>query len=189
MYRVKLLIICQTSVWEWVSNFIAHRFNGCNQLFMPGFKLIMFIKMGLGDSSDQNGQHLADDILKCIFFRQKSYTFIPISLQFVPERRIDDTSALINALAWCRRGNKPLPETIDPVYWRIYAVIPGDQLIMSESMDNGLVSFEVCRCNYLNPYSLVSKKFSTILRQGNSCHRPQMALNLCLKWKSNDCVN
>ena len=35
-----------------------------------------------------------------------------ISLKSVPKDPIDDKSALVQVMAWCQRGNKPLPETM-----------------------------------------------------------------------------
>ena len=37
-------------------------------------------------------------------------TFIEISLKFVPDGSIKDKSALIQVMAWCRTGTKPLSE-------------------------------------------------------------------------------
>ena len=38
---------CATiEVWEWISNFIPHFYNGCNQLSVLGSKLIHFSKRG-----------------------------------------------------------------------------------------------------------------------------------------------
>ena len=50
---------------------------------------------------------------------------IPISLKFIPKGPIDNKSALLQVMAWCRTGDKPLP---DPVHQRIYAAPGGDDL-------------------------------------------------------------
>ena len=43
----------------------------------------------------QNGCHFAKDIFRCIFVNKKFCIFIKISLNFVPEGRIDNNPALI----------------------------------------------------------------------------------------------
>ena len=53
---------------------------------------------------------LADDILKCIFLIENPRISIKISLKFVPKGPIDNKSALVQVMAWCRTGDKPLPE-------------------------------------------------------------------------------
>ena len=60
----------------------------------------------------QSGRHFADDILKCIFMNEKLYILIQISLKFAPGGPIDNTTALVQVMAWCRTGNKPLPESL-----------------------------------------------------------------------------
>ena len=52
---------------------------------------------------------MADDIFKCIFFNENVRIFIQISLKFVPKGPIDNKSALVQVMAWCQTGNKPLP--------------------------------------------------------------------------------
>ena len=52
--------------------------------------------------SRQNGQHLADDTFKRIFFNENARISINISLKFVPKGRFDNIQALIQAMVWCR---------------------------------------------------------------------------------------
>ena len=52
---------------------------------------------------------LADDIFKHIFLNENIRISIQISLKFVPEGLVENTSALIQVMAWRRTGNKPLP--------------------------------------------------------------------------------
>ena len=40
----------------------------------------------------------------------KFYISIQIILKFVPKGPIDNKSALVQVMAWCRTGDKPLPE-------------------------------------------------------------------------------
>ena len=52
---------------------------------------------------------LADDIFKCIFLNENGRITIQFSLKFVPKGPIDDKPALVQVMAWCRTGDKPLP--------------------------------------------------------------------------------
>ena len=58
----------------------------------------------------QNGRHFADDIFRCIFVNEKSCILTKISLKFVPMGPIDNNPALVQIIAWCRIGDKPLSE-------------------------------------------------------------------------------
>ena len=55
---------------------------------------------------------LADDIFKWIFLNENDRILIHISLKFVPRSPVDSKSALVQVMAWCRIGNKPLPESM-----------------------------------------------------------------------------
>ena len=52
---------------------------------------------------------LADDIFKCIFLNEKFGIVIRISLKFIPKDPIDNKWAMVQVMAWCRTGDKPLP--------------------------------------------------------------------------------
>ena len=73
---------------------------------------------------------LADDIFKNIFLNENDRILIQISLKFVPRRAIDNKPALVLVMAWCRIGDKPLPEPkmtqITDIYAALY--IGGDEL-------------------------------------------------------------
>ena len=56
----------------------------------------------------QNGRHFADDLLKCIFLNENLCNSIQISLKFVPKGPNNNITALVQTMAWCRPGNKPL---------------------------------------------------------------------------------
>ena len=53
---------------------------------------------------------LAEDISKCIFLNENDRIPIQISLKFVPRSPIDNKPVLVQAVAWRRIGDKPLPE-------------------------------------------------------------------------------
>ena len=51
---------------------------------------------------------LADN--KCIFLNENGRILIKISLKFVPRSPIVNKPALVQVMAWCQIGNKPLSE-------------------------------------------------------------------------------
>ena len=58
----------------------------------------------------QNGRHFADNIFICIFVNKTFCILSKISLKFVPNGPIDNNPALVQIMAWCRIGHKPLSE-------------------------------------------------------------------------------
>ena len=59
-----------------------------------------------------NGRNFADDVFKCIFLNKNVWISLMISLKFVPNVRINNIPALVQIMAWCRSGDKPLSESI-----------------------------------------------------------------------------
>ena len=57
----------------------------------------------------QDGRHFADDIFKRIFLNENVWISIHISLKFNPGP-MEDIPVLVQIMAWCRPGNKPLSE-------------------------------------------------------------------------------
>ena len=60
--------------------------------------------------AETNGRHLADDIFRCVFLNENVWISIKLSLKFVPKGRINNIPALVQIMAWCRPGDKPLSE-------------------------------------------------------------------------------
>ena len=58
----------------------------------------------------QNGCHFPDNIFKGIFLNENEWISLKISLKFVPKVRINNIPALVQIMAWRRRGDKPLSE-------------------------------------------------------------------------------
>ena len=58
----------------------------------------------------QNGRYFADDIFKCIFLNENAWILLKISLKFVRKVWINNIPALVQIMAWCRLGDKPLSE-------------------------------------------------------------------------------
>ena len=52
------------------------------------------------------------DILKWVFLNENNRIPIQIALKFVPRSLIENKTALVQVMAWCRAGDKPLPETM-----------------------------------------------------------------------------
>ena len=61
---------------------------------------------------DKMAAILADDIFKYIFWNENESIPIQISLKFVLRNPIDNEPALVQVMAWCRTGDKPLPEAM-----------------------------------------------------------------------------
>ena len=72
----------------------------------------------------------ADDILKCIFMNEKFCISIQISLKFVPKGPIDNKSALVQVMACCITGDKPLSEPMLTRFADTYAILRGDELMI-----------------------------------------------------------
>ena len=58
----------------------------------------------------QNRRHFADDIFKCILLNETLLVSIEISLKFIPKGPINNIPALVQIMAWCLPGDKPLSE-------------------------------------------------------------------------------
>ena len=132
--EMKLLIHFQTATVESLGmnkQFHPILHNGCNYLSMLGFKLNHVSKrcswwhhskwltrsgeISLHHSVNssppgQNGRHFPDNIFKSIFINEKYCILIQISLKFVPKGLIDNKAVLVQLMAWCRTGEKPLTE-------------------------------------------------------------------------------
>ena len=70
--------------------------------------LVLFTHLPL----DKMGAILADDIFKRIFLNDNVRISIEISLKFVPKGSINNKPGLVQVMAWCCTGNKPLPEAM-----------------------------------------------------------------------------
>ena len=60
----------------------------------------------------QNGRHFADGIFKCIFLNENVLILIKFSLKFVLNNPVNNIPALVQIMAWCWPGNRPLPDPI-----------------------------------------------------------------------------
>ena len=60
----------------------------------------------------KNGRHLPDNIFKCIFMNENVWISKKISLKFVLKGLINNIPELVQIMAWCRPGDKPLSESM-----------------------------------------------------------------------------
>ena len=60
----------------------------------------------------QNGRHFTDGIFKCIFLNENACISINISLKFIPGRQMINIPTLVQMMAWCRPGDKPLSKPL-----------------------------------------------------------------------------
>ena len=58
----------------------------------------------------RNRRHFADHIFQCIFLNENERISLRFSLTFVPKFRINNIPSLVQIMAWCRPGDKPLSE-------------------------------------------------------------------------------
>ena len=85
----------------------------------------------------QNGLHFTDDTFKCVFLNENVRIPIKISLKFVPTGSINSIPALVQIMAWCWPGDKPLSEsmmvrllTFICITWPQWAVIQDNVKMM-----------------------------------------------------------
>ena len=69
----------------------------------------------------QNGCHFPDNILKCIFFNENVWIAIKISLKSLANDPIKINPTLVQIMARCWPGYKPLPETMISCYNFVWA--------------------------------------------------------------------
>ena len=60
----------------------------------------------------QNGRRFAGDTFKRIFVNENVRISNKISLKFVPKGPINNIPSLVQLMAWCRPGDKPLSEAM-----------------------------------------------------------------------------
>ena len=77
---------------------------------------------------------------------------IQISLELVPKSPIDKKPALVQAMAWRRTGDKPLPEPMMTQFTDTYMQHYGG--ILMSSPDKNMVKYDMIwhdiKCHYMN---------------------------------------
>ena len=109
----KFVILSRSQcVNEIVHTFVTHSFYICTEIIGRGNVISCFhntLRLR------QNGRHFADDIFKRIFLNENDRIWIKISLEFLPNVPINNIPSLVQIMAWCRPGDKPLSEPM--VVW------------------------------------------------------------------------
>ena len=96
---------CTPKAWSWL--IFESKFND-----FPVKKMVLKVCSGFNSSPPgQNGRHFG----RCIFLDENDKISIQISLKLVPKSPIDNKPALVQVMAWWRKGDKPLPEPM--MYW------------------------------------------------------------------------
>ena len=73
--------------------------------------------------------NFADDIFKCIFLNEKGIILIQISSKFVSMSSVDNKPALVQIMVLATNRRQAITWTnYDPVQWRMYAALGGDEL-------------------------------------------------------------
>ena len=76
----------------------------------------------------QNGCHFPDDIFKSIFLNENVWILIKISLRFLLKGLINNIPALVQIMAWCRSGDKPLSDQWWFDYWCLHTSLGLNEL-------------------------------------------------------------
>ena len=62
------------------------------------------------------------------FHWMKTFEYLKVSLKYVPQGLFDNMSALVQIMAWCRTGNKPLSEPLLVCCTDLYASLGLNEL-------------------------------------------------------------
>ena len=99
------------SCWPQMGPMLARElcYQGNPSSYLLGFNYIQQDCKGTTLRLERNGRHFAaDNIFKCIYFKEKVSILIEIPLKFVFNCPIDSKSELVQVMAWL--SAKPLPE-------------------------------------------------------------------------------
>ena len=103
----------------------------------------------------QNDRHFAGDIFKCIFLNEDVWISHKISLKFVPEVGINNIPALVQIMAWCRPGTKPLSEPMKACFTDAYlphsasmSWLSSPRICQTQHEMSQLIEDEWCICIY-----------------------------------------
>ena len=96
----------------------------------------------------QNGRHFADGVFKCIFLNGNWWISIKTSLKFVPKDLINNILALVQIMAWRRPGDKPFLNQWWLVYWRIYASLGLNELMLIVAYFSRVINNDIVPCSW-----------------------------------------
>ena len=89
--------------------------SNATHLMAQGHHQVLFITFTRNDEhieAQTNYPHFTDDIFKWFFLNENVWISPKISLKFVPKIRINNIPTLVQIMAWCLPGDKPLSETM-----------------------------------------------------------------------------
>ena len=103
--------------WESADTGVDKLCNHKYVCFVPAYLLFFLFVLETNNNSSvdtlrlrQNGCHFADDTFIRIFLNENIRISIKILLKFVSTGPINNIPALVQIMAWCRPGDKPLSE-------------------------------------------------------------------------------
>ena len=86
----------------------------------------------------RNRRHFADDIFKCVFLNENVLISVKLSLKFIPMGPVNNIPSLVQMMAWCRLGVKPLSEAMMISLPRLQCVNVGPVHLGSPYLSQGL---------------------------------------------------
>ena len=89
-----------------VQSWVHIQYTYVNTRFETGIIAFFFNSL----RSRQKGWHFPDDTFKHFFLNENVQILIKISPKFVPKGPVNNIPALVQIMAWCRPGDKPLSE-------------------------------------------------------------------------------
>ena len=100
------VLYCSISQYLWMFGFSwIWPFNSLKLIWVPQLDIVLNILR-----PRQNRRHFTDDVFKCNFSNENVWISIKSSLKFVPQGPVNNIPALVQVMAWCRTGDKPLSE-------------------------------------------------------------------------------
>ena len=111
----------------------------------------------------QDGRLFPDDIFKSIFFNENVQILIKISPTFIPKAPINNFSALVRIMTWCRPGDKPLSEPM-MVSLLTHICVTRPQWVNSESLESvtGFHDWQSPECNPVKSSEYISMSTRTL---------------------------
>ena len=98
----------------------------------------------------QHGCHFPNNIFKCIFLNENAWILINISLKFVPKGPINTILVLVQIMAWCQPGDKPLSEPMMvSLLMHIYA-LGLNELTHSPVLNGSQITHYDFKCNFVS---------------------------------------
>ena len=141
---------------EWILYFLLQQNRGSNiwpateECHRIIFAIKAYTKHGISHFASlfntlrprQNGWYFPDYIFKCIFLNENVWLLNTIRWKFVSQGPIDSNIALIQIMAWCWTGDKPLSE---PMMAKVGDAFMCHLASMSQSAKHTLIHRHQCQ--------------------------------------------